>query len=317
MQQTRVAQGTPYYLKFVQAYPTVSDLADAPEDDIMKLWQGLGYYSRARNLHHAAKTVRDDFDGVFPRAYKDILSLKGIGKYTAAAIASFAYGDQYPVVDGNVLRVISRYYGITAGIDTSPVQKDINQKAEQLIQYSDPAAYNQAIMDFGALHCKPKNPLCASCNQADECQALANGTVSAIPFKSKKIKKRTRYFHYFIISDGNQLIIRHRKEKDIWQSLYDYPSLENESESTLSSSEIEEHLGKIGMGTATNITYPSKMYKHILTHQTIYAQFYLIEVDKLYEIGDPFLTIDRLQHQVYALPVLISNYIKDQSENLL
>jgi len=317
MQQTRVAQGTPYYLKFVNAYPTITDLANAPEGDIMKLWQGLGYYSRARNLHHAAKTVRDDFNGMFPRAYQDVLNLKGVGKYTAAAIVSFAYGDEYPVVDGNVLRVFSRYYGISDGIDTTPVQKDIYQKANQHIQATDPAAFNQAIMDFGALHCKPKNPQCDSCNQSDRCVALANDLVSEIPFKSKKIKKTTRYFHYFIISEGAQIIIRHRTAKGIWQSLYDYPCLENSSDKVLQSAEIEDYLSALSISSITNIVYPSKKYKHVLTHQTIYAQFYVIDVDKIATIAKPCLKIDAHNQHVYALPVLISNYLKDQEEHLL
>lgn len=311
MQQTRVAQGTPYYLKFVDVYPSIIDLANAEESQIMKLWQGLGYYSRARNLHHAAKTVRDEFGGVFPRGYKDILSLKGVGKYTAAAIASFAYGDEYPVVDGNVIRVISRYYGITDGVDLSTTLKDINQRAEKLISGSDPADYNQAIMDFGAMHCSPKSPNCNDCIFSNDCIAKNEGLVPVIPLKVKKIKKKTRYLHYFLLNDNKgKTVLRHRKEKDIWQSLYDFPCLENSSDKILSNSDIEEHLRDSLGVEVIKLNYPGMVLKHILTHQTIYGQFYEVEIEGVSKVDSPYIKIDR-QHIIdYALPVLLTNYLK-------
>jgi len=312
MQQTRVAQGTPYYLKFVGAFPTIVDLADADEDTIMKLWQGLGYYSRARNLHHAAKTVRDEFGGVFPTEYDDVLSLKGVGKYTAAAIVSFAYGEEKAVVDGNVIRVLARYFGITDAVDHSATLKMINQKASQLIQGSDPGAYNQAIMDFGALHCTPKSPSCQECVFSDKCVANNQGTVSKIPYKAKKIKKRTRYLHYFIIEDkdGNT-ILKFRNEKDIWQSLYDYPCMENVSPNQVKEKEVSNYLRHEFGLVSKSILFPIKNYKHILTHQTIFASFYKVSVDKINDLQSPFIRIPIHKKEDYALPVLLTNQLND------
>lgn len=318
MQQTRVSQGTPYYLKFVAEYPTITDLANAPEDDIMKLWQGLGYYSRARNLHHAAKTVRDEFGGRFPVEYKDILSLKGVGAYTASAIASFAYGHEYAVVDGNVIRVISRYYGITDAVDQSSTLKGIQEKASQLIKGSDPADYNQAIMDFGALQCTPKSPNCDVCVFTDACVAYQKRLVSIIPTKAKKIKKRTRYFHYLIIKDieGN-VIIRHRKEKDIWQSLYDYSCIELTTDVQLDEAQIQEYLKQEFELEMESIAYPTKVYKHILTHQILFGQFYHIRISQAPNVSSPYMKVQEENIDTYALPVLITNYLNDAEETRL
>jgi len=315
MQQTRIVQGTPYYLKFVEAYPTIVDLANAPSDDVMKLWQGLGYYSRARNLHHAAKTVRDDFEGVFPTDYKDILSLKGVGKYTAAAIASFAYDQEYAVVDGNVIRVLSRYFGITDAVDNSATLKLIDDKAAKLIEGSDPAAYNQAIMDFGATYCTPKSPDCTSCIFADVCKAYDKGLVDEIPYKAKKIKKRTRHLHYLIVSDaGGNTIIRHRQEKDIWQSLYDYPCMEMESDKQLNQESIGAYLSSSFGMEIIEIKFPIKTYKHILTHQTLYGQFYRIKVNHIQKLTTPYLGVKMSEVESYALPVLLTKHLKDKEE---
>ena len=313
MQQTRVAQGTPYYLKFVEAYPTIMNLANAPEGDVMKLWQGLGYYSRARNLHHAAKTVRDKFDGRFPTEYKDILSLKGVGNYTAAAISSFAYGQEYAVVDGNVIRVLSRYLGITDAVDHSATQKLINEKAAQLIKGADPAAYNQAIMDFGATYCTPKTPGCTSCVFSEVCEAHNKGLVAGIPYKAKKIKKRTRHLHYLIVTDNSgNTIVRHRQKKDIWQSLYDYPCMEMESEKQLSAGSIEEELLSLFGTKVTSVKFPLKKYKHILTHQTLFGQFYHVRVSELSKITSPYIIAHNSDVGSYALPVLLTNHLTDE-----
>lgn len=313
MQQTRVAQGTPYYQKFVEAYPTIVDLANAPSDDVMKLWQGLGYYSRARNLHHAAKTVRDDFEGVFPTEYKDILSLKGVGKYTAAAIASFAYGQEYAVVDGNVIRVLSRYFGITDAVDHSATLKLINEKAAQLIKGSDPAAYNQAIMDFGATYCTPKSPNCSTCIFVNDCLAHSQGLVAEIPYKAKKIKKRTRHLHYLIVSDaGGNTIIRYRQEKDIWQSLYDYPCIEMESDKQLNQESIGAYLSSTFGLEIIELKFPIKTYKHILTHQTLFGQFYEVQVGEISEVSKPYLEVKMSEVESYALPVLLTNYLNEK-----
>lgn len=312
MQQTRVAQGTPYYLKFIHAYPTITDLANAPEDDIMKLWQGLGYYSRARNLLHAAQTVRDQYNGIFPINYEEILKLKGIGKYTAAAISSFAYGLEYPVVDGNVIRVLSRYFGITEAVDSTATLKSINVLAKELITNSDPAAYNQAIMDFGALHCTPKKPKCDSCPFNAECLAYKQDLISTIPIKSKKIKKKTRHLHYLILKDETSLILKHRQEKDIWQALYDYPCIENNTKAPLTAEEINQFVTQHFNQNIKSIDWPSKTYKHILSHQTLFGQFYTILVETIEKVNPPYLTICTDQQSVYAMPVLLTNHIKDQ-----
>ena len=313
MQQTRIAQGTPYYLKFVEAFPTIIDLANADEANVMKLWQGLGYYSRARNLHYTAKTIRDEYNGVFPNDYGDILALKGVGKYTAAAISSFAYGHEYPVVDGNVIRLISRYFGITAPVDISQTQKEINHLAEKLIKGIDPGKYNQAIMDFGALMCSPKAPKCMNCPFNNECIANTTGQVNTIPFKSKKIKKTDRFFHYFyILDDRNNIILNQRKNKDIWHSLYDFPSIENKQKEPITSNDINKFLKETIGKKALEINMPTKVYKHLLTHQTIYGQFYSVSLKQLPQNIEPFISVQLDNVDSYAFPKLISNYLEDK-----
>lgn len=312
MQQTRVAQGTPYYLKFVEAYPTIVDLANAEEHEVMKLWQGLGYYSRARNLHFTAKVVRDQYKGKFPKEYRDILALKGIGKYTAAAISSFAYGKEYPVVDGNVIRLISRYFGIADAVDSSSTLKEINRLAERLIKGSNPGDFNQAIMDFGALMCSPKSPNCTECPLSTECKAYKLDLVKDIPYKSKKVKKRNRYFHYFYMTDSDQnVVLNHRTNKDIWQSLYDFPSIENDNKEVLMDQEIQSFLLKTIGKNALEINCPSKIYKHVLTHQTIYGQFYSVSINKLPLEVAPFTIVKQEDIDSFAFPVLLTNFLDD------
>ena len=315
LQQTRVAQGTPYYLRFVEAFPSITDLANADEATVMKLWQGLGYYSRARNLHHAAKTVRDQYEGAFPEDYDKILALKGVGKYTAAAVASFAFDLEYPVVDGNVIRVISRYFGITDAVDTTQTIKHINLLAEKLIKGSDPASYNQAIMDFGALMCTPKNPNCLECPFKNECIAYASGQVDSIPFKTKKIKKKNRFLHYFyIIDDQGRVTVNHRNGNDIWKSLYDFPGMENSDKKPLENSEIlaylEEEIGQ----NVYDITQPTKVYKHVLTHQNIFGQFYIINCKKLRNDLSKFRITTSEEFERLAFPVLITRFLEEKKE---
>jgi len=313
MQQTRVAQGTPYYLKFIDKYPTIVHLANAPEDEIMKMWQGLGYYSRARNLHATAKIVRDNYNGQFPKTYKEILSLKGVGEYTAAAIMSFSYNAEYPVIDGNVYRVISRVFGITEAIDITSTKKKIATLAKDLIKGNDPASYNQAIMDFGALQCTPKKPSCSDCPFVEICIAKKDDLVSEIPYKSKKIIKKNRYLHYLIIEDNeDNTYINHRKEKDIWQSLFDYPSIENENIDLLKKEDITQYFSHhINHDLSiSHIDYPQKAIKHILTHQNIYGLFYKIRVNKILPEHSIFTKIKKENLDQYASPVLIINYRK-------
>jgi len=315
MQQTRIEQGTPYYLRFVEAFPTIIELADADEDQVMKLWQGLGYYSRARNLHHTAKTIRDEYNGIFPSDYKDILALKGVGRYTAAAISSFAFDQEYPVVDGNVIRAISRYFGITAAVDTSQTLKEINQLAEKLIKGSDPAMYNQAIMDFGALMCAPKSPNCIDCPMNHSCLAFEKSLVDSIPFKSKKVKKKERFLHYFYIVDSEgKTILNHRNEKDIWRSLYDMPCIENDSKNYLTDSVIQDFITGATQTRAIEISVPSKIYKHILSHRTIYGIFYKIKVAKLPKTINNYILTEVSDLETFAFPVLLTNFLEESKE---
>lgn len=314
MQQTRVAQGTPYYLKFVESFPTIIDLANAEEDKVMKLWQGLGYYSRARNLHFTAKVVRDKYDGIFPTEYKEVLALKGIGKYTAAAIVSFAYGQEYPVVDGNVIRLIARYFGLTSAVDSTETLKKINELAIKLIKGNDPGDYNQAIMDFGALMCSPKSPNCIDCPFNNDCRAYSTEQVDSIPYKAKKIKKRTRHLHYLYITDAdNKLIINHRTGKDIWKHLYDFPSLELTTNKTLTIDECQNFISKLINKKIINFKSATKSYKHILTHQTIYGQFYNIQINKFPLETEHYILISENELNNFALPVLILNYLSDKA----
>ena len=226
LQQTRVEQGLSYYLRFAEKYPTVKSLAASKEDDVLKLWQGLGYYSRARNLHQTAKRIVDEFSGKFPTDYSSILSLKGIGDYTAAAIASFAYDQKYPVVDGNVFRLLSRHFEMKTPIDTSAGKKEFTEMADGLMMNYPPAIFNQAIMEFGAKVCRPANPDCLKCPLNATCFSFKNKTVHLFPIKKNKTKTKKRYFNYIVIGDKNKFFIKKRIEKDIWQGLYDFPLIE-------------------------------------------------------------------------------------------
>ena len=227
LQQTRVDQGKPYYLSFVKSFPKVEDLASASEEEVLKLWQGLGYYSRARNLHASAKYVSNVLRGIFPSNYKDLLALKGVGDYTASAIASICYGEPVAVVDGNVYRVLSRIYGIDTPINSTEGVRQFKQLAQELLDKKDPATFNQGIMEFGATHCKPQNPLCDSCHFAAKCIAYNQNRIAELPVKLKKQKVKSRHFNYLVfISDKGETILEQRKGKGIWEGLYECPLVE-------------------------------------------------------------------------------------------
>lgn len=311
LQQTRVAQGLPYYLNFVSAYPTVADLAAAPSEDVMKLWQGLGYYSRARNMHSAAKTIVEVHGGEFPTDYTDVLALKGIGPYTAAAIVSFAYGLSYPVVDGNVLRVIARLHGILDAVDDTKTLKHIYSLSEAYIADTDPAAYNQAIMDLGALICTPKNTQCLLCPLSEACVAKAKELVSQLPYKAKKTKKTTRHLHYLhVVDDEGNTILHHRRGKGIWQGLCDFPMIETDRARILKTQEIAAFLSE-QFGTEGDEVEVSKSYKHILSHQRLMTVFYRVHVTKIATVEAPNQLIAMADIENFAVPVLISNYLKE------
>ncbi len=283
LQQTRVDQGTPYYLKFIEKYPTVSILAAAPIDDILRTWQGLGYYSRARNLHKCANIIVDKYNGVFPSNRQELIKLPGIGPYTSAAIASIAFGKREAVIDGNVVRVITRLFGIEEDIGERKTSIIIEKIAEELISNIRPDIFNQAIMEFGALHCKPKNPSCHTCDFIGLCSAQKNGTQQTIPFKAKKIKIRTRYLHYLILEINNKYFLRKRVGQDIWKGLFEFFLIEVDAENSFDQLEFPEIM--IENSQKWEIVNESIIYKHQLTHQKIICKFYNIKLDENFKIN--------------------------------
>jgi len=302
LQQTRVAQGLSYYNKFVKSYPDIEDLANDSEDNVLKLWQGLGYYSRARNLHATAKIVSSEFNGVFPETYDEIIKLKGVGAYTAAAISSFCYGENRAVVDGNVYRVLSRYFGISTPIDSTIGKKEFQELAQECLSSENPGEHNQAIMEFGALQCTP-NPSCETCPLQTSCIAYGNSAVKAFPVKAKKIKVRDRYFNFIVIGDNDSFYIQKREAKDIWQNLYQFPLKESEKE-IISPLELEESL--VNKSVFLKV---SEQYKHVLSHQRIYAKFWEFNVGELPSLNG-YKKIKKIDIQEFAIPRLIEKYLE-------
>lgn len=307
LQQTRVAQGLSYYLKFTETFPTVFDLAKADESTVLKMWQGLGYYSRARNLHFTAKQIANEFNGEFPKTYKEIIKLKGIGDYTASAIASFAFNEPTAVVDGNVYRVLSRYFGIKTPINSSAGIKEFKELAQSLIDKKQPANYNQAIMEFGAIQCKPKKPLCMFCPLSDSCVALQKNLIDVLPVKEKKIKVRNRYFNFLVIkTDDNKTILSERKGKGIWQGLYQFPLIE--SDKNINKDELissEEFINLFPNETTISL-FNKKEIVHKLSHQHLYTQFWIVETVK-----SSGAKINWSAIQKYPVPVLIANFLEE------
>ena len=274
LQQTRVEQGLPYFNRFLENFPTVKDFAQASETQILKLWQGLGYYSRGRNMLFTAKQIMQLHNGVFPTDYKSLIKLKGIGDYTAAAISSFSSNEEKAVLDGNVFRVLSRYYGLQEPINSTQGVKMFAALAQQLIVQQQPSVYNQAIMEFGALQCKPKSPLCGNCPLQLGCFAYANHKVDQLPVKLKKIKTRVRWFNYFVAIDGDYILAKQRESGDVWQHLYDFPLIETDSLPAIDQvSFLNEIKVQFGHQAVINLLYQKK---HLLTHQTIYVQFFAL-----------------------------------------
>ncbi|MEM9023161.1 MAG: A/G-specific adenine glycosylase [Bacteroidota bacterium] len=294
LQQTRVDQGIGYYHRFLEQYPTVNDLAGASEDAVLKLWQGLGYYSRARNLHYTARFIRDEYGGKFPSNHAAIRQLKGVGDYTAAAIASFAFGLPHAAVDGNVMRVLSRIFGLDEPIDSTAGKKAITQLAHELIDPDDPATFNQGMMEFGALQCVPRQPACPSCTFIDRCAAFATGRVADLPVKRKKTASRDRYFHYLVISWKGQLYLRKRTGKGIWQNLHEFPLVETPTALEPDALPASESWQRIFAGTQPVVKSVSPLFKHILSHQRIHARFWQITL--------PDATPPKLEPDVFAIP---------------
>lgn len=297
LQQTRVAQGTEYYYKFIDNYPSVMDLAKASEQEILNDWQGLGYYSRARNLHFSAKYITKELNGEFPCDFPSILKLKGVGNYTASAIASFAFDLPYAVVDGNVYRVLSRIFGVETPIDSSQGQKEFQKLADDLLDRENSAEYNQAIMEFGAVQCVPF-PDCSKCVFELECVANQKEKVRKLPVKSKKIKQTKRFFHFLVSESKNTVYLEKRTGKGIWQNMYQFPLIETKS------IQEPEELSKM------EILKKSKVIKHILSHQQIFAQFYTVNFTQL-EVKDKWIKFDRTQLVDLPLPRLIDRFLNE------
>ncbi|GAB3784892.1 A/G-specific adenine glycosylase [Spirosoma horti] len=314
LQQTRVAQGKPYYERFVEAYPTVVDMARADERELLRLWQGLGYYSRARNLHQTARYVTDKLDGKFPETYHELLKMKGIGTYTAAAIASFAFGERVPVVDGNVYRVLARVFGVTEDITTTMAKKTFASLAMQLIQSAhDPATYNQAIMEFGAIHCTPVAPDCLLCPVQQQCIAFLTGRQHLLPVKSKKAPVRERFFNYFVFRHNGRLALRERTDRDIWQNLYDFHLQEtDEPKTALRDIPLADLVGQL-VREGVLVAPPIESVQ-LLSHQRIRAKFYLIDVPDALVTSLPIDLQWYLPTEISKLPkpVLVTNYLDQQ-----
>ncbi len=277
LQQTRAEQGLPYYLNFINSYPTIKKLAKAKDEDVFRLWQGLGYYNRCRNMLATARYIAAELDGKFPDNYDDIVSLKGIGPYTAAAIASFGYGLPHAVVDGNVYRVLARYYGIDTPIDSTGGKKEFALLADNLLDKNDSAGYNQAIMDLGATVCKPAAPLCQNCPLQKKCFAFAQGLIKDLPVKSKKLKIKTRYFHYVLFINNSRLWIHKRTAKDIWQNLYE-PYLA-EHNSTLDKAHLLKHDSLKSFKLKSGKLISGGTSSQRLTHRIIESHFYIYQLE--------------------------------------
>jgi A/G-specific adenine glycosylase len=315
LQQTRVMQGLTYYLEFTRAFPDIVDLAKAPLDEVLKLWQGLGYYTRARNLHETAKYISGELNGVFPGTYHELLKLKGVGSYTAAAIASISFREPVAVVDGNVFRVLSRIFGIDLPVDTSEGKVEFSRRAMQILDRENPHIHNQAIMELGALVCLPKKPHCVKCPLKSVCVALSTGTIELFPVRSGRKLQRIRYFNYFFIVSNGFTWLNKRKGKDIWHSLYEFPLIETPNSTSLQS--LSDHKNfKAIVGLAKTDQVGSVMhYKHQLTHQTIHCSFYHLK-----SAEDPdFSGISPMKIKTgdlarYPVPRLIDKYLEDLNE---
>lgn len=307
LQQTQVAQGLPYYIKFITIFPTIFDLAQAKEDLVLKYWQGLGYYSRARNLHATSKYIVEELNGVFPNTFNEILKLKGVGDYTASAIASICFNEATAVVDGNVYRALSRYFGIETPINTSKGFKEFKALAQGLIDLKNPAQFNQAIMEFGAKQCKPKNPDCNSCPFNTSCVALQKNKVTLLPVKLKKATISKKYFNFIVfLSTDGKTVLEQRIGKGIWQNLYQFPLIE--SEKSIKMEALVETIKALSF--LKNQNYNITLYNdidivHKLSHQHLYTKFWILKSKNNYKTG-----ISTNEIIKYPVPKLIANFIE-------
>jgi A/G-specific adenine glycosylase len=306
LQQTRVAQGLPYYEKFVNHFPTVFDLADAKEEEVLKLWQGLGYYSRARNMHATAKIVVERHGGEFPDNYQELLKLRGVGDYTASAIASISFGEPEPVVDGNVYRVLSRYFGVDFPINSTQGNKYFKELARKVMDQENIRDYNQGIMEFGAIQCSPKKPYCLLCPLKESCIALQEDRVQELPVKLKKIKIKERYFNYLVFLDtDSDTLLEQRTGKGIWQGLYQFPLIETNG--LVGETVIQQEIAKqYAEGAIDGVNlYNQEVVVHKLSHQHLKTRFWIVELNTKFDRGIPWSKVEK-----YPVPVLMADFIK-------
>lgn len=316
LQQTRVNQGMSYYFKFIENFPTVFDLAGADEQTVLKTWQGLGYYSRARNLHYTAKKIAYTYEGKFPQSKKELENLKGVGAYTAAAIASFCFNEPVAVVDGNVSRVLARIFEVSTPVNSTKGHKIIEQMANELIKGVDSAQFNQAVMELGALVCVPKNPKCSLCPVVSYCGAYKNNNVKDFPVKNALKKPKSRYFTYLIIVNEDKILLRKREGKDIWKNMYDFPCIENDTEKE--NDEIIKQIMQYDVlaDTAFEIMDISKTFLHQLTHQSLYARFYYLKTEGINgQLPKNVFWTKKNEINNYPLPRLIDKYLKNSFLN--
>lgn len=306
LQQTQIKQGLPYYEVFVSKFPSVFDLAKAKEDQVLKLWQGLGYYSRARNLHYTAKYVAYELNGVFPKSYKELLKLKGIGDYTASAISSICYEESAAVVDGNVYRLLSRYHGVETPINSTEGIKEFKILAQSLLPKKGIGDYNQAVMDFGSRQCKPKNPVCTVCPLNKKCVAFQLNKIKTLPVKIKKTKVTKKYFNFLVfISKDQKTILKQRIGKGIWENLYQFPLVETSKNLSYEEFKLSPEIKKsLNTSNYQATLYNEKEIVHKLSHQHLYTKFWIIKVSQLPEKGIPIINL-----KTFPVPKLISNFI--------
>lgn len=314
LQQTRVEQGLSYYQNFIKTFPDINKLAKAPDEKIFKLWEGLGYYSRCRNLIATARYISKERKAKFPDTYEEIVSLKGIGPYTAAAISSFAFNLPYAVVDGNVFRVLARVFGIDKPIDSTEGKKYFSAQAEELLDKKQPGLYNQAIMDFGAIVCKPANPLCTTCVFKKNCSAFINKKINELPVKEKKISIRKRWFYYLVMEYKNEVLIQQRTGKDIWQQLYEFPLIESTKEMDKKNILTLAEKNRLLIKGSYDVISISPLLKQQLSHQLIAGQFIRVRLKKRPSKKNQGYWIAKNKLDQYAFPGFINQYLRSGRE---
>jgi A/G-specific adenine glycosylase len=315
LQQTRIAQGLDYYLRFIEKYPRIEDLANASFDEVLKLWQGLGYYSRARNMHNSARMLVAEYGGRIPDNYTDLIRMKGVGPYTAAAVASIAFRQPVALVDGNVSRVLARIYAVKEPVNSGAGKALLSRLANEILDPLQPGIHNQALMEFGSLVCLPKNPLCGNCVLSEICRANLNHETDLFPKKERKIKLRTRYFNYLFIQYQEFTYLHKRNQKDIWHLLYEFPLIETESPVSFERL-TQQPEWKIFFGDRqVKLLDGPKQYKHQLTHQTLHCSFYHLKVNVRPEFqGDDYFPVPFDRMDKFAFPRAITRYLFEQKQ---